>query len=44
MMPEALPDDGLLVTCETSSAYAEIALRYFKKSRQIIRVGPLVLP
>jgi len=32
MIAEALPDDGLLVTCESSSAYAEIALRYFKKS------------
>jgi caffeoyl-CoA O-methyltransferase len=32
MIAEALPDDGLLVTCETSSAYAQIALRYFKKS------------
>lgn len=32
MIAEALPDDGLLITCETSGAYAEMALRYFKKS------------
>jgi caffeoyl-CoA O-methyltransferase len=32
MIAEALPDDGLLITCETSSDYAEMALRYFKKS------------
>jgi caffeoyl-CoA O-methyltransferase len=32
MIAEALPDDGLLVTCESSSAHAEIALRYFAKS------------
>ena len=27
-----MPDDGLLITCESSSVYAEIALRYFKQS------------
>ena len=32
MIAEALPDDGRLITCESSSAYADIALRYFKKS------------
>jgi caffeoyl-CoA O-methyltransferase len=32
MIAEALPDDGLLITCESSNVYAEIALRYFKKS------------
>jgi caffeoyl-CoA O-methyltransferase len=29
---EALPDDGVLITCESNKAYAEIALRYFEKS------------
>lgn len=32
MIAEALPDNGLLVTCETRKEYAEIALRYFEKS------------
>ena len=32
MIAEALPDDGLLVTCESHKAYAEIASRYFAKS------------
>jgi caffeoyl-CoA O-methyltransferase len=32
MIAEALPDDGLLVTCESRKEYAEIAWRYFKKS------------
>ena len=32
MIAEALPEDGLLVTCESNSTYAEIALRYFAKS------------
>ncbi len=32
MIAEALPDDGLLVTCESSREYAEIALHYFAKS------------
>ena len=32
MIAEALPDDGLLVTCESHKAYAEIASRYFEKS------------
>ncbi|MGD9178106.1 MAG: hypothetical protein PVJ35_09180, partial [Desulfobacterales bacterium] len=27
-----LPEDGLLVTCESSSEYAQIALRYFAQS------------
>ena len=31
-MAEALPEDGVLTTCENSEAYADIALRYFKKS------------
>ena len=32
VMAEALPQDGILTTCENSEAYADIALRYFKKS------------
>lgn len=28
----ALPEDGRLITCETNSKHAEIALRYFRKS------------
>ena len=32
MIAEALPDDGLLVTCESRREYAEIAWRYIKKS------------
>ena len=32
MIAEALPADGLLVTCESNQIYAEIALRYFAKS------------
>ena len=29
VMAEALPEDGVLTTCENSEAYADIALRYF---------------
>jgi caffeoyl-CoA O-methyltransferase len=32
VMAEALPQDGILTTCENSAEYADIALRYFKKS------------
>ena len=32
IMAEALPEDGILTTCENSKAYADIAQRYFKKS------------
>ena len=32
VMAEALPQDGILTTCENSEAYADIALRYFNKS------------
>ena len=32
MIAEALPPDGLLVTCESRKEYAEIALRYFERS------------
>jgi caffeoyl-CoA O-methyltransferase len=32
IIAEALPGDGKLTTCENSETYADIALRYFKKS------------
>ena len=32
LMAEALPEDGILTTCENSKTYADIARRYFKKS------------
>ncbi len=32
VMAEALPEDGILTTCENSRKYADIALRYFNKS------------
>ncbi len=32
VIAEALPEDGILTTCENSKEYAGIALRYFKKS------------
>ena len=32
VMAEALPEDGVLTTCENSKAYADIAQQYFKKS------------
>ena len=44
VIAEALPDDGVLTTCENSQAYADIARRYFKKSphgKKIrLRLGP----
>lgn len=32
VIAEALPEDGILTTCENSKAYADIAQRFFKKS------------
>jgi len=32
VMAEALPEDGILTTCENSKEYADIALRFFNKS------------
>lgn len=32
MIAEALPDDGLLITCESNEEFAEIARRYIQKS------------
>lgn len=44
VMAEALPEDGILTTCEASKEYADIALRYFKSSpygRKIcLKLGP----
>jgi caffeoyl-CoA O-methyltransferase len=44
VMAEALPEDGILTTCENSQEYADIALRYFKKSpygkRIRLKLGP----
>jgi caffeoyl-CoA O-methyltransferase len=44
VMAEALPEDGVLTTCENSRQYADIALRYFNQSphgRKInLKFGP----
>jgi caffeoyl-CoA O-methyltransferase len=44
LMAEALPAEGRLITCETHSAYAEIASRYFGRSphgdKIDLRLGP----
>ncbi len=44
VMAEALPEDGVLTTCENSREYADIARRYFNKSphgRKIqLKFGP----
>jgi caffeoyl-CoA O-methyltransferase len=44
VIAEALPEDGILTTCENSREYADIALRYFNKSpygRKInLKLGP----
>ncbi len=44
VMAEALPEDGILTTCENSKAHADIALRYFKKSpfgkKITLKLGP----
>ena len=46
VMAEALPQDGILTTCENSEAYADIALRYFKKSpygeKIKLKLGPAI--
>lgn len=46
MIAEALPDDGLLTTCEINKEFAGLALKYFKKSphgRKIrLALGPAV--
>jgi len=38
MMAEGLPEDGELITLETCKKYAEIAMRYFKKSPHSDRI------
>jgi caffeoyl-CoA O-methyltransferase len=44
VIAEALPEDGILTTCENSREYADIARRYFNKSpygRKInLKLGP----
>jgi predicted O-methyltransferase YrrM len=44
VIAEALPEDGVLTTCENSPEYADIATRYFSKSpygRKIkLKLGP----
>ena len=44
VIAEALPDDGILTTCENSREYADIALRYFNQSpygrKIILKFGP----
>ena len=46
MIAEALPDDGIVTTCETNKDYARIAAKYFNKSphgRKIkLQIGPAV--
>ena len=46
-MAEALPEDGILTTCENSQEYADIAQRYFNKSsygKKIkLKLGPALL-
>jgi caffeoyl-CoA O-methyltransferase len=46
MIAEALPDDGMITTCETNNDYARIAAKYFNKSphgRKItLVIGPAV--
>lgn len=44
VIAEALPQDGILTTCESSKAYADIAQRFFKKSPHAnkirLKLGP----
>lgn len=46
VIAEALPHDGILTTCENNKEFADIALRYFKKSphgKKIrLKLGPAV--
>ena len=46
LIAEALPDDGILTTCESNEAYAEIARQYFKKSpyggKIRLKLGPAI--
>ncbi len=47
VIAEALPEDGILTTCESNEKYAAVARRYFKKSplgRKIdLKLGPALL-
>jgi caffeoyl-CoA O-methyltransferase len=44
VIAEALPDDGMLTTCEANEVYADIARRYFQKSpygsKIVLKPGP----
>jgi caffeoyl-CoA O-methyltransferase len=44
VMAEALPEDGILTTCENNKAYADMAQRFFKKSPHAnkirLKLGP----
>ena len=44
VMAEALPEDGILTTCENNKAYADIAQHFFKKSPHAnkirLKLGP----
>jgi caffeoyl-CoA O-methyltransferase len=46
LIAEALPDDGILTTCESNETYAEIARQYFKKSpygkKICLKFGPAI--
>jgi caffeoyl-CoA O-methyltransferase len=46
LIAEALPDDGILTTCEFNETYAEIARQYFSKSahgKKIrLKLGPAI--
>ena len=44
VIAEALPQDGILTTCENSKAYADVAQRFFNKSQYgskiVLKLGP----
>jgi caffeoyl-CoA O-methyltransferase len=46
LIAEALPDDGILTTCESNETYAEIARKYFAKSpygeKIRLKLGPAI--
>ena len=46
LIAEALPDDGILTTCESNETYAEIARQYFEKSpygkKVSLKLGPAI--
>lgn len=46
LIAEALPDDGILITCESNETYADIARQYFEKSslgnKIRLKLGPAI--